>query len=195
MDPINILLAINLAASLSANATAAKKDIKQALIKAEFRPKTYLQKIPPNIAALILILQILAVFGIWTLSTQDFPVLGGFRIAGLAVFIIFSWIQVKAFKSLGKSYSQEIVILKEHKLITTGLYKFIRHPQYLAQILSDLGAAFALLGYAILPLVILLEIPLFILRAKKEEKLLLKYYGEEYVQYKNRSWFFIPFIA
>ena len=74
--------------------------------------------------------------------------------------------QVKAFKSLGEFYSQEILIFKNHKLYKDGFYKIIRHPQYLFQILSDIGVGIALMGYVIIPIVILIEIPLFLLRAR-----------------------------
>lgn len=195
MDPISLLTGINLFVSMSANFSAAKKGLKTSLTKVKERPKTFLQKIPPNISALILITIILGVFKIGTL---DFENSDGFlivRVLGLALFIIFSWTQVWSFKHLGKNYSQEIIIQKEQKLITTGPYKLIRHPQYLSQILSDLGAGLALGGYIIIPLVLLVELPLFILRAKKEEELHKKYFTEEFTDYKKKSGFIIPFIG
>lgn len=117
------------------------------------------------------------------------------RIAGLVLFVIFSWIQIWSYKLLGSSYSQDIIIQKNQKIITEGIYKFIRHPQYLSQILSDLGAAVALMSYITLPFVLLLEIPLFIMRANLEDKLLKKHFGDEYESYKNKTGFMIPFIG
>lgn len=70
-----------------------------------------------------------------------------------------------SFKSLGEFYAQDILIFKNHNLITNGFYKYIRHPQYLSQILSDLGVGIAIMGYLIIPMVFLIELPLFILRA------------------------------
>jgi protein-S-isoprenylcysteine O-methyltransferase Ste14 len=51
------------------------------------------------------------------------------------------------------------------------------------------------MGYLIIPIVVLVEIPLFILRAKAEEKLFLEHFSEDFVEYKRRSGFFIPFIG
>ena len=119
----------------------------------------------------------------------------GVRILGLVMFVVFSWVQVLAYKSLGSSYAQDVVVMKEHKLITTGIYKFIRHPQYLSQLLSDLGAGLALLSYLVVPVVILVEIPLFIMRAAMEDKLLKKHFSNEFPAYKKRSGFMIPFIG
>jgi len=195
MDPINLLIIVNLIASISANWSGAKKGLKTSVTKVIERPHSYLQKLPPNISALILILIILGIFDIGNLSIKNDEKYQMIRISGLIVFIIFSWLQVSAFKSLGNYYTQDIVILKEHKLIKSGLYKFIRHPQYLCQILSDLGAGIALFNYLIVPIVVLVELPLFVLRARYEEKLLEKYFKDEFINYKKHSGFFIPFIG
>ena len=195
MDPINLLTAINLFVTMSANFSGARKGFKTSITKVIERPKTFLQKFPPNLAALILVLIILGVFNVGTLTELYKTKLNSYRIAGLIIFIVFSWIQIWSYKLLGSSYSQDIIIQKNHKIITAGIYKFIRHPQYLSQILSDLGAAIALMSYIALPFIIVLEIPLFIMRAMLEDKLLKKHFGEEYLSYKNKSGFMIPFIG
>ena len=195
MDPINLLLAINLFVTISANFSGARKGFKTSITKVVERPKTFLQKYPPNLAALILVLIIFGVFKVGTLTGLYETRFNSLRIAGLVIFVVFSWIQIWSYKLLGSSYSQDIVIQKNHKIITSGIYKIIRHPQYLSQILSDLGAAIALLSYIALPFVLLLEIPLFIMRAMLEEKLLKKHFGKDYLSYKNKSGFMFPFIG
>lgn len=195
MEPVNLLVLINLLVSMSANWGGARKGLKTSITKVLERPQTYLQKLPPNIAALVLVLTIISIFNIGTLqesfSEKYLPV----RIVGLCCFVLFSWTQVWAYRSLGKYYAQDIVILKEHQLKTKGLYGMIRHPQYLSQILSDLGAGIALMSYLVVPVVLIFEIPLFILRAYEEEKMLSKYFKEEFSAYKKRSGFMIPFIG
>ncbi|MGD8779183.1 MAG: isoprenylcysteine carboxylmethyltransferase family protein [Ignavibacteria bacterium] len=195
MDPINIIVGINLFVTISANYGGAKKGIKTSLTKAIKKPKTYLQKIPPNISALILIAQVLAIFNIGTFGSGLIENEMLFRITGLILFIIFSWNQVWSYKYLKENYAQEIVILKGHQLITKGPYGIIRHPQYVSQILSDLGVGAALMGYVIIPLVLLVEFPLFFLRAKKEEEIFSEHFKEQFLQYKKKTGFFIPFIG
>ena len=193
MDAINIISGVALIFSLFANSITAKSGIKGAVTKNEKKPKTYLQKIPLNISVLILVLQILGLFQIATLELSDD--LLTIRIIGLFVFILFSWLQVQSFKNLKENYSQEIVIKKNHTLITTGFHKTIRHPQYISQVISDLGLGIAICSYLVLPLVLFIELPLFILRAKKEEELLKSYFGERFIEYKQKSSFMIPFIG
>ena len=195
MDPVNILLGLSLIVSLGANYSGAKKGFKVAISNVVLRPKTYLQQVPPTVSTIVLLLVIIGIFQIGTLKIEQGSPLYWTKIAGLIVFISFSFLQVKSFKSLGKSYSQDIVIVKNQELHTSGMYKFIRHPQYICQILSDLGAAAAVVSYLAVPVVLILEIPLFILRAKEEEKILEKHFKEDYTKYKKRSGFFIPFLG
>ena len=70
MDPINIIIAINLFVSMSANFSAAKKGMKSKLSNVHKKPKTYLQKVPPNVAAIVLVLIVLGVFKIGVLSEE-----------------------------------------------------------------------------------------------------------------------------
>jgi protein-S-isoprenylcysteine O-methyltransferase Ste14 len=193
MDAINILLAFNLIVAGAANVKGAKKNFLSALSKPESRPKTYLQKLPLNVAAAILLLTILSVFQIGTIDYGKFPQYFALRLTGLGFYFIFSWFQVWAFRSLGENYSQDIILYKNHSLVTLKAYRFIRHPQYLGQILSDLGAGVALLSYTVIPLAIV-EIPLLILRAQEEEKLLSGKFKDEFNNYKKQSGFFIPFL-
>lgn len=194
MDPINILVGINLLASTGANLSAAQKAVKQQVTKSIYKPRTYLQKIPPNVAAIVLVLTILGIFGVGAIKDESNSYLT-IRMIGFGFFIVFSWLQVWSYKYLDKNYSQDLVILHGHQLITSGPYKIVRHPQYLSQLLSDLGAGIALLGYVIIPVVILVELPLFILRAKREEQMLESQFKENYSSYKKKSGFILPFLG
>jgi protein-S-isoprenylcysteine O-methyltransferase Ste14 len=192
MDPINILVGLNIIATFAANLTGAKKGLKSTLSDAKERPKTYLQKLPLILAAITLLSMIIGVFHIGTSEyKEDYKSL---RLAGLLIYLIFSWVQIWAYKTLGESYSQEIVMFKNHQLITKGPFKYIRHPQYLSQILMDIGGGLALLSYIALPLAVF-EIPFVMMRASLEERMLERNFKEAFIQYKNKSGFMIPFIG
>ena len=191
MDPINIIAGLNLIATFGANLTGAKKSLKSTVGASKEKPKTYLQKIPLFIATITLIGLIFGVFQIGTFPYyKDEMTL---RLIGLIFYLTFSWFQIWAYRTLGESYSQEIVIFKNHKLVTSGPFKVIRHPQYLSQILMDLGGGLATLSFLVIPLAII-QIPFVIMRANLEEKLLAKHI-KEFADYKNKSGFMIPFIG
>ena len=184
---------LNIIATFGANLTGAKKGLKSTVTPVKERPKTYLQKLPLIFATVTLVLLILSVFQVGTLNYSENIHLNIYRIAGLIVYLVFSWIQIWAYKSLGESYSQDIVIFKDHKLAEKGPYKLIRHPQYLSQILVDLGGGFATLSYILIPLAII-QIPMLVMRASFEEKLLHKHFKDIFEQYKSSRGFMIPFI-
>jgi len=192
MDPVNIIILLNVIATFGANVAGAKRGFKSTVSEVREKPKTFLQKFPPVLSMLSLVALVLAVFQIGTIDyTENYNVL---RYIGLAVYLVFSWIQVWSFKSLGDNYSQDIMIKKKHELVTKGPFKLIRHPQYMCQILLDLGATAATLGYVV-GLLALIEIPIYIMRASVEDKLLYKYFAEKFSDYKKKSGFMIPFIG
>ena len=192
IDPINFLILLNVVATFGANVTGAKKGLKSTVSEIREKPKTFLQKFPPVISMLSLVALIFAAFQIGTLEyAKEFNLI---RYIGLAVYLVFSWIQVWSFKSLGENYSQDIMIKKSHELVMKGPFKIIRHPQYMCQILLDLGATVATLGYVV-GFLALIEIPIYIMRASAEDKLLYKYFAEKFSEYKKKSGFMIPFIG
>jgi protein-S-isoprenylcysteine O-methyltransferase Ste14 len=195
MDALNIITGIILLLSLTGNAGGSKTGFKSKITGVVERPNTYLQKIPPNASALVIVLIVLGVFQIGTLEYFDNGLILAIRIFGIVLFALFSWVQIKSYKSFGNNYSTEIIVQKQQKLKTDGIYKRIRHPQYLSQILSDLGAGLAVLSFLVIPFVLFVELPLYVLRAKKEEELLQKHLKDEYSNYKKQSGFMFPFIG
>ena len=192
MDPINIIILLNIIATFGANVKGAKRGLKSTVSEIKEKPKTFLQKFPPVVSMLSLVALILAVFQIGTLDyLEEYSII---RYIGLAVYLVFSWIQVWSFKTLGDNYSQDIIIKKNHELITKGPFKIIRHPQYLCQILLDLGATAATFSYLV-GFLALIEIPIYVIRASIEDKLLAKYFPEKFSEYKKKSGFMFPFIG
>ena len=83
--------------------------------------------------------------------------------------------------------------MKENaKLITTGIYSYIRHPMYLSVLLMMLGVFIGSPSMIEALFLILLTIVLA-LKAKKEESIWTEQ-TEEYVKYKKRTKLFIPFL-
>lgn len=192
MDPINIFIGLNLIATFGANIGAAKKGVKDKIGVFKDKPKTYLQTLPLYTSMLTLAVLTVSLFQIGTLTYK--PEYQTIRIIGFLVYLTFSWVQIWATRTLADNYSQEIAIKKDHKLITSGPFKFVRHPQYLSQVLVDFGGAVATLSYILAPLA-LIQIPIMFLRAFFEDKLLEKHFGENFRSYKKKSGLIIPFIG
>jgi protein-S-isoprenylcysteine O-methyltransferase Ste14 len=97
-------------------------------------------------------------------------------ISGL-VFMIGGWY------SLGESFTTDAEILDGHKVRKNGLLKFVMHPAYSGIIQSVLGASLASVSPIAVALTLFVVAPLWLNRAKYEEKLLLESLGPEYKEY------------
>jgi len=192
MDPINIIVGLNIIATFGANVSGAKKGFRDKIGAAKEKPNTYLQKLPVILSTITLIGLIFGVFQIGTL--EYISEYNSIRYIGLAVYLFFSWVQIWAFKTLGENYSQDILIKKNQQLVTKGPFRIIRHPQYMSQILLDLGGAAAMLSYIVAPIAVI-QISFILLRASVEDKLMAKHFGDEFSSYKKKSGFVLPFIG
>lgn len=194
MDPINILVLVALVYLMSANYAGSQKSLKGKMGLVARRASGWLQTMPPNVLAVSTLLQFLGCFPIvdtWFLGyTPDAIV----RILFFVMFILFSFAQIRSYKTLSENYSTDIMIYKNHRLVKNELYKFIRHPQYLSQLLADFCVGVALLSSPVIILTVVVSFPLLFLRAKKEEEMLASHFKGEFDAYKKSTGFFIPFI-
>jgi protein-S-isoprenylcysteine O-methyltransferase Ste14 len=109
----------------------------------------------------------------------------GVKIAGAAIAAVALVLIVIARVQLGAAFS---VQAKATKLVTTGLYSRIRNPIYVFAEFLFLGAAMLTGQWKILWLPVI-AIPLQILRARKEARVLADVFGEEYARYRTQTWF------
>ncbi len=82
-------------------------------------------------------------------------------------------------------------IHKSRGLVTSGIYRYIRHPQYTGIFLIITGWLFRWLNPTILIMYPILLI-LYYRLARREEKHVLKEYGEAYLKYKENTSMFFP---
>jgi protein-S-isoprenylcysteine O-methyltransferase Ste14 len=87
--------------------------------------------------------------------------------------------------TLGRSFS---VMAKARALVTTGIYSRIRNPIYVSGEILLIGVAI-MLGRPLLLLLVAVIIPMQIWRARKEARVLEEKFGDEYREYRRRTWF------
>jgi protein-S-isoprenylcysteine O-methyltransferase Ste14 len=95
--------------------------------------------------------------------------------------------------ALGRQYSAEVTLQKDHQLITKGPYQLIRHPRYLGLLLTSFG--FSLIFHSWLGFLIsAIAKTLILSRIHDEEYLLHEHFGKEWEVYYQKSWRLIPLI-
>jgi len=67
-------------------------------------------------------------------------------LAGSVLAIVGSLGRLWCFRTLGRHFTYELSLRKDHKLVTTGPYAIVRHPSYLTWALSVLGLSFVIGG-------------------------------------------------
>lgn len=97
-------------------------------------------------------------------------------------------------KALGRMWSVSLQLKEDHKLVTTGIYRHLRHPMYTAFWLMAAAQALLLPNW-VAGLAGLLGFGfLFFSRIGPEERLMEVAFGEEYRAYKMRTKKIIPFL-
>jgi protein-S-isoprenylcysteine O-methyltransferase Ste14 len=79
-------------------------------------------------------------------------------------------------------------------LVTTGPYRLVRHPIYLGLALLAIGEALAFGSWPALMIVLSGIVPTFAWRARAEEKLLSRTFGERFALYQRRTKMIIPHV-
>jgi protein-S-isoprenylcysteine O-methyltransferase Ste14 len=77
-------------------------------------------------------------------------------------------------------------------LVTTGPYRLVRHPIYLGLVLLTLGQALAFSSWLACLIVLVGIVPTFAWRARAEETLLSRTFGERYALYRRQTKMIIP---
>ena len=111
---------------------------------------------------------------------------------GLVLIVLGMLLRFIAIRSLGRMFTVDVTIRKDHRIKQDGLYKLVRHPSYSGSLLSFLGFGISLNSWASLGIIFVLVTAAMLLRIRTEEKLLLEQFGAEYENYIKKTWRLIP---
>ncbi len=126
---------------------------------------------------------------------------------GWVLLIIGALVRKACYREMGKNFTFELTIRKEHNLVTTGLYSVVRHPSYTALSAVVTGSILCLFGegsllmecgvlgtwtgrvFAALWLAELLSVPCIMVfsRVRTEDEMLKKTFGREWEEWASRT--------
>lgn len=115
-------------------------------------------------------------------------------IIGLAMIVIGIVIRLWAIRTLGKYFTATVMVQQKQSLITSGPYKWVRHPSYLGAFLAIIGGAVFLNAPYSIIISSLCMTASYVIRIRAEEKALVQYFGDEYLHFSQKTKKLFPFI-
>ena len=113
------------------------------------------------------------------------------RWSGLGLGIVADLLAYWVFSNLGTNVTPSVQTRTAHQLVTSGPYRWVRHPLYLMGLIAYTG--FALLAanwfMALLSAAVFVVL---VLRLPQEEARLLDRFGDQYREYMQRTGRFLP---
>ena len=122
---------------------------------------------------------------LWLPSAWHAP--GAAHVAGLALFLAGVAWRLWAIRTLGRYYSHRVQTLDLHRAVTSGPYRFVRHPAYAGMIVANAGVVLFLPNVADVTIFLVVLLPAIVLRIRVEERLLFEVPGyREYAHSRMR---------
>jgi protein-S-isoprenylcysteine O-methyltransferase len=150
-----------------------------------------------SLALLWIVIAISILLSLWAAQNYRFATLPHRRflyLTGLFLFaggIVLRWYSIV---QLGRFFTVDVSIAKEHRVVDTGPYRFVRHPSYTGALIAFLGFGLCLGNWLSILLLMLPILAAFLWRIRIEEQALIDALGEDYRAYMRRTARLIPLV-
>ena len=151
-----------------------------------------------------IVLQGLSFALVWALHRTPFlsPFIGDgqyalnvvLQILAVALVCVSVWLATSAVRELDKQWSLTARLIENHQLITSGVYRFVRHPIYAAMFGMMVATAIVLSHWLVLTGAAIVFLIGTKIRTSSEERLLREAFPAEYKEYAARVPALIPFV-
>ena len=126
------------------------------------------------------------------LAFANYPQRTGPLVVGVVCLVVGLWLFYRSHADLGTNWSITLEVRDQHRLITKGVYRRIRHPMYSALVLYSAGQALVIPNWVAGPSNVVAFAVLVVLRVHAEEKMMTDEFGDEYTAYATRTKRFVP---
>lgn len=113
---------------------------------------------------------------------------------GMGLFAVGLVIRLCSIAALNRFFTYSVATVQKHKIVDTGLYKYIRHPGYLGQLIIFLGISISISNWLSIPAMMIPVSIGFAYRITVEERFMAEQFNEVYLDYQRRTKKLIPFI-
>jgi len=133
-----------------------------------------------------MLIPLVYVFSTW-LDFADYNMPDWVGWIGIVLFMDAIMVLYFSHAHLGKNWSPVLGIQKEHTLVMSGIYKYIRHPMYAAHLLWAIAQILILHNWIAGYSFIVVMIPHYLMRVGKEEQMMVEQFGGEYEDYMKTT--------
>ena len=154
--------------------------------RAIYRQEGLLVLLVASLWGIAILLPFFNLFTDW-LDFASYPLPGWVGWPGVAIFGVALWLLWRSHADLGRNWSVAAEVREKQTLITSGVFKYMRHPMYSAHWLWGIAQALLVHNWVSGLASLAIFIPLYLLRVPREEKVMLNEFGDEYRQYMHRT--------
>jgi protein-S-isoprenylcysteine O-methyltransferase Ste14 len=132
-------------------------------------------------------------FGVLVLRGSVAP---AWAVAGISMYVAATLLFLSALESARRVRLPRTLVddPMPKTLITSGPFAIVRHPFYIAYSLAWLAAPVATLG-PLVAVFAVIQVTIYVIAARREERQLEEHFGAVYLSYKNRTGMFVPFLT
>ena len=105
---------------------------------------------------------------------------------GVVLILLALFVFWRSHADLGLNWSPSLEIRTEHKLITNGIFGYIRHPMYASQWIWVIAQPLLIQNWIAGFLNLFVFVTFYFLRVRAEEKMMLDTFGEQYRAYMQK---------
>ncbi|WP_128545134.1 protein-S-isoprenylcysteine O-methyltransferase [Larkinella soli] len=126
------------------------------------------------------------------LDFAHFSLPDGLRYTGFLVVVAGTVVLLLSHSALGSNWNGQLNIRENHTLVVRGIYAYVRHPMYLAFLLSGIGTLLLSANWLVGGLLLIWFWIMYLGRVDREEQMMIDQFGEQYRAYMKSTGRLLP---
>jgi protein-S-isoprenylcysteine O-methyltransferase Ste14 len=117
---------------------------------------------------------------------------GAIELFGLSLILAGLALRRRAVAAMGEQFTVRLRVDPAHRLVTSGPYRIVRHPNYAGLALVAFGTATIFHSATAVLAAAIVWMPVLLMRVVQEEHALARSLGRSYEAYRKHTWCLVP---
>jgi protein-S-isoprenylcysteine O-methyltransferase Ste14 len=153
--------------------------------------KSTLDLVLLGVAGISMLLPLVYLFSSW-LDFADYNLPKWLGWVGALFFAVGIWMLWRSHADLGRNWTPTLGLREDHKLVTEGIFKHTRHPMYTAHLMWAIANVMMLPNWLAGYTFLVVSLIQYITRVNDEEQMMIEQFGDEYIDYMQKTGRFFP---